>query len=160
MKKIMIIAALLIGANLSYGQTTPLTFKTSGGLTVDSTSTSANIYAEVTNTGSLSVTASVTFVSTPTIKNSNATIIPIVSNDGTNWSVVKQYPTNVFAVGTASTAVVFAVPDTLYKGVGTYAITDTASSYNYRFPIGYRYVGFKLVPASGKSAISVKGLAK
>jgi len=157
----MIIAALLIGANLSYGQTTPLVFKTSGGLTVDSTTSSAIIYTDVTNTGSSSVSATVYFVSTPTIKNSAASIIPIVSNDGTNWSVVKQYLNNVFASGTASTAVVFAVPDTVYKGSGTYAITDTASAYNYRFPTGYRYVGFKLVPSSGlKSAISAKGLAK
>ena len=157
MKTLIILASLLIGAIAVNAQTTPLTFKTSAGLTVDST-TNTVIYADVTNLGSSSVTGVMYFVSTPSVKNSNAVVIPVVSNDGTYWSPVK---TNwSYTVGSGVIAPQVPTSDTVYRGIGTFAVTDTASGYNYRFPTGYKYIGFKLATQSGRSAIAAKGLAK
>ena len=154
MKKIMIIAALLVGANLSYGQVAPLTFKTSAGSATGSVAGAATttIYVDVTNLGALSVTGSVALATGTSYKSVNCNVIPVVSNDGTNFSVIRS--TNGTWALTAYTA---AAVDTVLRG----ATLDTAAILPYKFPIGYRYVGFKCVGASGGTvSFSAKGLSK
>lgn len=163
MKKLLIIAAILVGANLSYGQAVPLTFKTSSGSTIGASgATSAVIYADVTNTGSSSVVGVATYYnSSTTYKNNGAIVVPVVSVDGTNFTQIKSGGSWYQFTGEAATTYYFKpVFDTLFKGTAT--IDTVAGSASYKFPAGYKYVGFKIfvATASSSSAITAKGLAK
>lgn len=165
----MIIAALLVGANLSYGQTVPLTFKTSAGVasaTVSGATTSSILYADVTNTGSSSVTGIVTLAAAYPVSTGARTgnVIPVVSNDGTNWAHIKSGLNWASYAAPAAQAFFSTGYDTLIRGTSANpnVLSDTAIGTSaYKFPTGYRYVGFKWVGVSGTvSSFTAKGLAK
>lgn len=154
----MILASFLIGAIAVNAQTTPLVFKTStGSATGTVTTSSTTMYVDVTNLGSSSVTGQCVFSAVTGGGITNSNIVPVVSNDGTNFASVRSGFNTQSSVSGATTIVKYAF-DTVMRG----ATADSAlGNVTYKFPTGYKYVGFKIVGTTNVSVtMTAKGLAK
>lgn len=156
MKKLILLASLVIGAIAVNAQTTPLTFKTSAGSSTGTIAgaTTVTIYADVTATGSSTVTGAVVYAKTTC---ASCNIIPVVSNDGTNFSPIKSgmnYNSTAFTTTWFRTGY-----DTVMRG----ATSDSAATvFAYKFPTGYKFVGFSSIGSQAYTTgtFTAKGLAK
>ena len=157
MKKLIILASFIIGAISVNAQTTPLVFKTSAGSATGTVTTSSTtMYVDVTSIGSSSITGQCVFAAVTGGGITNSNILPVVSNDGTNFTPIKSglnYNATAYTTTWYKTGF-----DTVMRG----ATTDTAlGSVVYKFPTGYKYVGFKIVGTTNVSVtLTAKGLAK
>lgn len=165
MKKLIFLASFIIGAIAVNAQTAPLVFKTSAGAataTITKNGT-ATMFANVTAVGSSSITGQVVFNKTITFGTNrgycSTAIIPVVSNDGTNFSPIKSTQQSGSLVGGTWAIQGY---DTCFRG--QLAVDSSLTSVQIKFPTGYKYVGFKFVGGSSDSTLmnvtSATGLAK